>query len=122
MICKGYSAYVQYLCSQARFSTSKWARIYFNDSNDFCVVIQMNLSIHFLKTFSKVVREILSKSCEFREEMLFPKDKHFVSDKVSDIRIDRSLMVPNSESTEDMWRFWKNLCHEMFETSGQHEA
>jgi hypothetical protein len=83
----------------------------------------LNQSIYpFLNTSSNVVREILSKSCEFREEVLFPKDRHFLSDKASDIRIDKSFVIPNFESTEDIWWLWKNLCHEIFKTFWQHET
>jgi hypothetical protein len=62
-----------------------------------------------------------SKSCEFREEKPFPKDKYFLSDKASDNKIDKSIIVSNSESMEDIWRFWENLCHKIFGLSGQHE-
>jgi hypothetical protein len=85
------------------------------------VVIQINLSIYFLNTSSKVVHAIPSKSHELRKEMPFPKDKHF-SNKTSDIWIDKSLMVSNHENAEDIGQFWENLYHEVFKTSRHHKA
>jgi hypothetical protein len=42
-----------------------------------------------------------SNLCKFREEMLLQKDKNFRSDNISYIKIDKNLIMPNPESTED---------------------
>jgi hypothetical protein len=54
--------------------------------------------------------------------MYFPKDKNFPSENIWDTRIDRSLMLLDLESTEDMERFWENLSHKMFKPSGPCEG
>jgi hypothetical protein len=78
-------------------------------------VTKNNLSIQFLNTSFKVIQEIHLKIVWIPRRNVSSEKEKSSFRQYSDIQMDKSMVILNPESMEDVGRFWKNLSYKIFE-------